>query len=165
MYNFPIGVMTDSFRCPVREAVEKAARIGASGLQMYCTKGENSPENLRGAAARELLTFVKDKGLRFSAICGDLGMGFGNKEHNAGLIDRSKRILELAKELECDIVTTHIGVVPKDKNHDRYKIMQEACKELADFADSLFSHFAVETGPEEAVTLKEFLESTFCIHN
>ena len=67
--------------------------------------------------------------------------------------------MELAKSLECDIVTTHIGVVPEDKNAERYKIMQEACFELASFADSLNSHFAIETGPETAETLKVFLDS------
>jgi len=67
--------------------------------------------------------------------------------------------MDLAKLFETNIVTTHIGVVPKDKNHPRYKIMQEACKELADYADSIGGHFAVETGPEPATILKEFLDS------
>ena len=67
--------------------------------------------------------------------------------------------MELAKELESDVVTTHIGVVPENKNHERYKIMQEACFELAQYADSMGSHFAIETGPERAQTLKEFLDS------
>ena len=31
---------------------------------------------------------------------------------------------DLAKDIETDVVMTHIGVVPNDKNHDRYKIMQ-----------------------------------------
>ena len=65
---------------------------------------------------------------------------------------------QLAKELGTDVVTTHIGVVPADKNHDRYKIMQEACFELASYADSIDAHFAVETGPETSAMLKEFLD-------
>ncbi len=68
-------------------------------------------------------------------------------------------ILELAKELETDVVTTHIGVVPADSNADRYKILQEACGELAEYADSLDAHFAIETGPEESAVLKGFLDS------
>ncbi len=159
MYQFPIGVMLDSFKLGTKEAIEKAAQLGAKGLQMYSTNGENSPENLTGSKRRELLDMVKSNGLVFSALCGDLGMGFGNKELNPGLIEKSKRILDLAKELETDIVTTHIGVVPSDPGHDRYKIMQEACFELARYADSLDSHFAIETGPEIAVTLKGFLDS------
>lgn len=159
MYNFPIGVLLESFRLPTRDAVKKAAQMGLDGLQMYATQGENSPESLSGAKARELLAFVKDNGLCFSALCGDLGRGFGNPELNPALIEKSKRILELALELDCNIVTTHIGVVPSDKNHDRYKIMQEACHELAEYADSLKAHFAIETGPETSAVLKEFLDS------
>ena len=35
--------------------------------------------------------------------------------------------LRPAKELETNIVTTHIGVVPSDPANERYQIMQEAC--------------------------------------
>lgn len=156
---FKIGAITDSFRTDTKSAIVKAAQIGANGIQMYATNGENSPENLVGAKRRELLDFVKSNGLVFSAICGDLGQGFGNKEKNPGLIEKSKRILDLAKDLECDIVTTHIGVVPADSSHERYKIMQEACFELSRYADELGAHFAIETGPEPAKVLKGFLDS------
>jgi sugar phosphate isomerase/epimerase len=107
---------------------------------------------------RELLDRVKSHGMKFSALCGDLGKGFHHKELNPELIERSKRILDLAKELETDIVTTHIGVVPEDKSHPRYGIMQEACFELASYADSIGSHFAIETGPEPSTVLKSFLD-------
>ncbi len=159
MFNFPIGVIIDSFRLPTFEAIDKAAAIGAKGIQMYSTRGENSPEKMTNERKKALLDRVKSNGLVFSALCGDLGMGFGNPELNPELIEKSKRILDLAKELETDIVTTHIGVVPADKSHDRYKIMQEACFELSQYADSIGSHFAVETGPETATTLCEFLDS------
>ena len=159
MYKFPIGAMVESFKLDTKSAILKAAEIGAKGLQMYSTRGENAPENLIGSKRKELLDFVKSNGLVFSAICGDLGRGFGNKELNPGLIEKSKRIMDLAKELETDIVTTHIGVVPSDPNHDRYKIMQEACFELAAYADNIGSHFAIETGPETSLTLKNFLDS------
>lgn len=159
MYNFSIGVILESFRLDRSNAIKKAAQMGANGIQMYATNGENSPENLTPEKRRSLLAEVKDSGLVFSALCGDLGMGFGNKELNPSLIEKSKRILDLAKDLETDIVTTHIGVVPQDKNHERYKIMQEACFELSRYADSLGAHFAIETGPETADTLKGFLDS------
>ena len=159
MYQFPIGVIIESFRLDTDSALKKAAEIGADGIQMYATSGEHAPENMNHAARKELLDKVKSNGLRFSAICGDLGMGFGHADKNPALVEKSKRIIDLAKELETDIVTTHIGVVPSDKNHDRYKIMQDACRELAEYADSIGSHFAVETGPETSDVLKEFLDS------
>ncbi len=159
MYSFSIGAIVESFRTDTYEAVKKAAAIGIQGLQMYCTKGEHAPENFSGTERKRLLSFVKDQGLCFSAVCGDLGMGFGYPEKNAELIEKSKRILDLALELETNIVTTHIGVVPSDPNHERYKVMQEACYLLARYADSIGAHFAIETGPEPASVLKPFLDS------
>ena len=159
MYQFPVGVMTDSFGTDFKTAVEKAAKMGAKGVQTYCTRGEFAPEVMTDAKAKEILDIVKSNGLVFSAICGDLGHGFGNAEQNPENIEKSKRIMELAKILECDIVTTHIGVVPTDKTIDRYKVMQEACFALAEFADGMNSHFAIETGPETSAVLKEFLDS------
>ena len=159
MYNFPIGVILESFRLERSEAIRKAAEIGANGIQMYATEGQNSPENLNASDRRALLDEVKGRGLCFSALCGDLGHGFGNKELNPSLIEKSKRIVDLALDLDTNIVTTHIGVVPGDKNHERYKIMQEACFELSSYADSVGAHFAIETGPETSAVLKEFLDS------
>lgn len=160
MADYPIGIIVDCFKTDIRTAVGKAAKLGAQGIQVYSTYGEMSPEKLSLNARREFLDFVKSHGLKISALCGDLGgHGFSDQEQNREKIERSKKILELAKELETNVVTTHIGVIPGDKNHDRYKVMQEACYELAQFADQLEAHFAIETGPEIAVTLKEFLDS------
>lgn len=159
MYQFPIGVMMESFRLSTKEAIQKAAEIGAKGLQMYATAGEHAPENLSSAQRKELLDMVKSNGLVFSALCGDFGHGFGNAEKNPELIEKSKRILDLAKDLETNVVTTHIGVVPSDKNHPRYQVMQEACSQLSAYADSVNAHFAIETGPETSAVLKGFLDS------
>ena len=159
MYNFPIGAIVESFGLPTVKAIEKAASIGASGVQLYASRGETTPDNLDKTKRKELLDVVKSNGLVFSALCGDFGMGFGDKERNPELIEKSKRVLDMAKELETNVVTTHIGVVPEDPEHERYKVMQEACYELAQYADSIDSHFAVETGPETSETLKKFLDS------
>ena len=72
---FPIGAIVDSFKMETHEAIKKAASMGIEGLQIYCTKGIHAPENFSKADRRELLNFAKDHGLKFSAICGDLGGG------------------------------------------------------------------------------------------
>ena len=159
MATFPIGVILESFHKSIPESVKIAADMGAQGIQVYATYGELSPEKLTAAARKDFLNMVKDHGLVISALCGDLGHGFANPEKNPGLIEKSKRILDLAKELETDVVTTHIGVVPADHSHPRFKIMQDACGELAAYADSLKAHFAIETGPETSATLKSFLDT------
>lgn len=160
MSRFPIGVIIDSFRTDIPTAVKKAAAVGAQGIQVYATRGEMSPECMNAAKISEFKKLVADNGLVISALCGDLGGGgFCFADRNPEKIEKSKRIIDLAKELDTNVVTTHIGVVPEDKNHDRYKVMQEACFELSRYADSIGAHFAIETGPETSAILKEFLDS------
>ncbi len=158
MYNFPIGVLLESFRLPLDEALDKAAELGFKGIQIYATTGAQAPENLSASQRKELLDKIKSRGLVVSALCGDLGKGFTDPDLNPELVEKSKRILDLAKDLETDIVTTHIGVVPEDKSNPRYSVMESACGQLAEYADSLNAHFAIETGPEKAATLKSFLD-------
>ncbi|MGN0314684.1 MAG: sugar phosphate isomerase/epimerase family protein [Fusicatenibacter sp.] len=158
MYHFSIGVLLDSFRTDMETALKKAASLGISGVQIYATNGKMAPENLNPSQRREVLDMIRSNGLVVSALCGDLGQGFGNAEKNPALIEKSKRILDLAKDLKTDVVTTHIGVVPEDSSHPRYQIMQEACFSLAQYADSVQAHFAIETGPETSLTLKRFLD-------
>jgi len=155
-----IGVIVDSFRVGVKEGIKKAREVGASGIQIYAVRGEMDPDNLSKSDRKELLDYIKSNGLVVSALCGDLGgHGFAIREDNKARIEKSKRIMDLAKDLETNVVTTHIGVIPKDKNHDRFKILQEACEELGEYGDQVGAYFAIETGPEPAVVLKDFLDS------
>lgn len=150
-----IGVMVESFRCDFINGVKKAAALGIGGIQKYATSGEI---HWSEAQIKETLDIVKSNGLVFSALCGDFGHGFANEPENADIIEKSKRVVDLAKKLECNVVTTHIGVVPAEENKTK-EIMRKACRELALYADSVQAAFAVETGPETAVILGDFLDS------
>ena len=159
MSNFKIGVIVDSFRLGTVEGIKKAAEVGAAGIQIFATRGDMAPENLTPARRKELLDIIKSNGLVVSALCGDLGgHGFGKAEMNPERIERSKLIMDLAKDLETDVVTTHIGVVPADPKHERFAVMQEACEKLGEYGDKVGAYFAIETGPEKAAVLKAFLD-------
>ena len=159
MYPFSIGVLLDSFRLPFPEAMKKARSMGIQGLQVYASCGDMAPENMTPQKIKEFLQLCQDNDMVISALCGDQGVGFDDPARNPQLIERSKRIVDLGKEMGTNIVTTHIGRVPEDSTCDVYKIMQEACHELAEYADSVGAHFAVETGPEPATRLKAFLDT------
>ncbi len=159
MKAFPIGVLLESFQTDTHTALKKAAELNLGGIQIYATRGKFAPRAMTPEKCREFLKLVQSYGLTITALCGDLGRGFGDPSLNPELIEESKRILELAKMLETDIVTTHIGVIPESPEHPRYEVMQKACLELSAYADGMDAHFAIETGPERAQTLKSFLDS------
>lgn len=150
-----IGAMVESFRLGFRGGVEKAASLGIEGIQKYCV-GEEL--NWTDAQIKEALDIVKSNGLVFSAICGDFGYGFDDPEKNPEMIEKSKKVLDIAKKLECNIVTTHIHQVPTEECAQK-EILRKACRELAVYADSIDAAFALETGPEFGEVLGGFLDS------
>ena len=87
MYPFSIGVLMDGFRTDTLTALDKAVAVGATGIQVYATRGEMAPENMNAEARREFLKRVKDRGLTISALCGDLGHGFNDPKLNPELIE------------------------------------------------------------------------------
>lgn len=155
---FSIGMVYDLSQEELEATLSKASSLGVTGIQLTAVSGEFSPENLSKERRKEILETVKGNGMRISAVNGDFGMGFFNRRMNPLLIEKTKRIFDLAKDWECDVVTTHIGVVPKYKSEERYRILQDACYELARSAWSQRACLAVETGPETAMTLKVFLD-------
>ncbi|QHW31650.1 sugar phosphate isomerase/epimerase [Paenibacillus rhizovicinus] len=158
--NNKIGVIVDSFGIGVRQGLLKAKEVGAEGVQIYAVSGEMDPAVLDSAARRELRSYIGGLGLEISALCGDLGgHGFQDAAANPAKIEKSKRILDLAVELGTPIVTTHIGIVPDDRDGAIYAAMQSACDELGRYAKSMNAYFAIETGPEPAAHLKSFLDT------
>ncbi len=148
-----IGAMINGFRRPTfAENLEVAATLGIDGVQFYVS------DDLPDDVVRDHLARIKDKGMVFSALCGDIG-GYDDPAANEEKVARFKRILDLSKKLECDIVTTHIGRIPDDgENPVKYQTMFDACKSIADYAASIGATFAIETGPEKAIYLKKFLD-------
>lgn len=153
-----IGAMVESFRLGFRGGVEKAASLGIEGLQAYATGGELDASTITKAEIKEKLDIVQSNGMVFSALCGDFGYGFDDPDRNAEFIEKSKRILDLSGEFGCHIVTTHIAYVDPEEC-PRKEMMRKACRELAEYADSVGSVFAIETGIDHGKTLREFLDS------
>ena len=154
-----IGAMVESFRLGFRGGVEKAASLGVAGIQAFATDGELAPEKMTAEKIRETLDIVHSNGIVFSALCGDFGYGFNNAEKNPYYIEKSKRVLDLSLELGCGIVTTHIAHIADETDPAKIEVLRSACRELAEYADSVGAYFAIETGGDKGCVLGPFLDS------
>lgn len=158
-----IGVITDcfGFGLPVATAIERAASLGFNGVQIYATTGEFSPDALDATARKNFKELLKAKGLEVSALCGDMGgHGFQIAEDNPARIEMTNRIVDLACELGTSVVTTHIGVIPSDKNDPTYAVMLDALTKCGKYAKEHGVTLAIETGPETADVLYGFIQDT-----
>ena len=153
-----LGVLLDSFRTPWERSLDAAKALGLDGVQINVARGELAYDQLKGQRLADLQAALRARDLRVSALCGDLGTGFGDAVQNPALIEKSERMIDLAAVMGVGVVTTHIGVVPSDKAHPRYAVMRDACGSIAAYAGKRGVAFAVETGPETAKVLRAFLD-------
>ena len=156
-----IGVITDCFKKSHFEGIEKAAALGCHGVQIYATTGSFSPDVLTVEEKERYKKLLKEKGLVVSALCGDMGgHGFEKADGNVERVEKTKRIVDLAVEFGATVISTHIGVIPADKSNPRYKVMLDALTECGLYAKERGVTLAIETGPEKAPTLLQFIEDT-----
>lgn len=153
-----IGVITDCFKKSTKESIALAGELGFNGVQIYATTGEFSPEVLSKDDIESYKAQLKENNLVVSALCGDMGgHGFEIAKDNPERIEKTKKIVDLAKELGAKVVTTHIGVIPADKTSEKYKTMLLALTECGNYAKENGVTLAIETGPEPAPVLYDFV--------
>ena len=156
-----IGVITDCFKMGVEGGIREAAGLGLSGVQIYATTGEFSPEALTPDMRAHYRALLAECGLEVSALCGDMGgFGFERECDNGERVEKTKRIVDLAVEFGAPVVTTHIGVIPSDKSDPTYGVMLAALTECGLYAKERGVTLAIETGPERAPVLLAFLCDT-----
>lgn len=152
-----IGALDSSLRKPLAETVRKFAEMGLQGIQIRIR-----PEFLAFPETRldGIRALCADHGLTISAVCGD-DMGstrFGVRDEWRDRVFLAKAVTDIAVKLRTRVITTHIGVVPDDRNDEVYGIMADALKECARYAAAKDAVFAIETGPEKPETLLNMLQ-------
>ena len=157
-----IGVLADSFRCPLPEAFQKIAALGLTGVQIYVTKGEFTPALLTDRDSFDTyMSLLKKLRITITALCGDMGgHGFEIKSDNAERVEKTKAIIDLAAACRTYVVTTHIGVIPDDEKSERFGVMLEALDTLGLYGKKQGVTLAIETGPEKPETLLKFIKQT-----
>lgn len=153
-----IGVLPQRFALPLDEALKRAAATGVDGVQLYAVSPRENLLEYSGAERQELRRRCQDSGLEIFSICGEVGgFGFRDESVNPRNIEKICRSMDLALELGCSIVTSHIGVIQAVPSPLR-QAQQEALRKISRYAASCGAVFAVETGPEKAAVLKTFLD-------
>ena len=151
-----IGALNSSLCKPLPATVRKYAEMGIQGMQIQIT-----PEHLvfSDARLREIRSICADAGLEISAVCGDIARThFGVTDEWADRVELHKRVVDIAVKLGTKVITTHIGVVPADKNDPVYPVMLESIGSAAQYSGSCGAVFAIETGPEKADVLLQLLK-------
>ena len=156
-----LGVISDCFKRSIEESIALAGKLGMDGIQIYAVSGEFCAETLLGNDEKieYYKGLLRENRLTVSALCGDLGgHGFEIEADNATRVEKTNRIVDLACKLDTKVVTTHIGVIPSDESSPKYSVMLDALRKCGEYAASRGVTLAIETGPETAPVLCEFVK-------
>lgn len=155
---FKIGTLADWFGVGLIEGIRASEQCGASGVQIYAAN-ELHPDTADADFRRKVRRTTLDCHQTVTALCGELGgYGLEKPSDNPQKLDYLKKVITLGEELDCHIVTTHIGVVPDDKNDPVYHVLLDAMGEIGLYAKAHGAVIAVETGPEAIRTLRGLLD-------
>lgn len=153
-----IGVVLDSFRQPVKEALASAARLRLPDVEMPAVGGEVDPEELSHTGRRHLRHYVSSLGLQLSALGASLGASGGQDLERR--LDKTRRTVEMAAELGVRVVTTRLGRLDADTVASGELI--EAVEILANVTDRTGTLVALETESCDPQAIAELLKRVDC---
>jgi L-ribulose-5-phosphate 3-epimerase len=147
-----------------------AASTGVKGVQLWAVDGAETQcvlDPVRCATPPQRQKVRKacvSRGLAISGLCAQLHGpntmgGFG--EDDAGLearLDKTRKVLRMAAELDAPIVTTHIGPVPADSNTSQYARYLKSLISVLRDAEKVGAYLAMETGQEAPGVMKQLIE-------
>ncbi len=153
-----IGMIVESLRCPLETGIPRARELGADGIQIYAVSPYLDMLNDSPNKLKTLKETAEKNELVFSAVCSDLGgHGFSDPPGNPERIEKTRRIMEASRIFNTHVLTTHIGVVPSDRNSKLYAEVVETLQTVGALAADNGMVLAIETGPESPEQLNQFL--------
>ncbi len=157
MINQRIGVVLESLRLGIKEGIKTASVLGFKGIQINATQKELTPETLPRTGRRELKRILSINRLRLCALGGELGAGFINENEFDLLIKRTREIINLALDLQTNIITIQIGNVPMDIDSTHSHAVCAALNEIGRHAENYGCRLAAKIPFDDYSKLKKFL--------
>ena len=151
-----IGIVLGSTGLPVREAVARAAKIGATGVQIDAA-GDLDPDRLGDTARREFRTLLRSYSQDLAAVNAPLRHGLDIFENQQPRIEKVRKAMQFAVELGARRVVVPCPRLPDEPESPRATLLRDALLALGSFGDRVGCVVALEIGFDPAEKVKAYL--------
>ena len=153
-----VAVRLDTMRMPLRRALETAARIGASAVELDA-RNEIHPSQLSDTGLRQLRKILEDVNLKVASLRFQTRRGYDNPLDLDRRVEATKSAMQLAYRLGAPVVVNAIGVVPTSDEDPGWSSLQSVLEDLGRYGTRVGAFLAAETGTESGETLAKLLDS------
>ncbi len=158
MAELRIGVQLTSLAQPLKMALQTAARLGATGIEIDA-RADIRPKELTETGRRQLKKWMDDLNLRVAAVRFQTRRGYDVLEDLERRIDATKEAMRFAYALGAGVVVNQIGMVPEDVESPAYSQLQTSLTDLSRFGAHIGALLSAETGSEPGARLAGLIES------
>ena len=144
---------------PLRQALETAARIGATAVELNAKNGIN-PSSLSDTGLRSFRKMLDDLNLRVAALRFPTRRGYDHIPDLDRRVDATKQLMLLAYRLGAPVVINSLGQIPESTDDPRYETLEAVVDDIGRHGAKVGSFFAAETGTESGEQLMKLLESS-----
>lgn len=153
-----VAVATRCFQLPFKESLHAAAASGATGVQ-FDAREELKPGDLTETGRRQLVHSLAERGLSIASLAFPTRRSFYDEEELDARVAMAKRIMEMAWQLKCRVVTARIGKIPADKDAKSYGILLDVLGDLARHANQVGATLAITPTHDSPQALAELLDA------
>lgn len=150
------GLYVDDLKVGAKRGMSAAAGMGFEAVQLDAARGETSPQQLGESGRRHLRRYASGLGLSIAALRVDPG---GGSFLNTALLDhhvqQACRTLELARNLDVEVVSIPVGYVADDS--PQFEMLHQALRHVAEHADKVNRVLAIEASADSPEVLQQLL--------
>ena len=132
-----LGIDIEDLRQDVRRGIKKAAELEFRAVELSATQGQAAPDTLGASGRRDLARFADSLGIKLSALTADMpALRITHPTTVEERIDRTTRILDLARDLGVPVVTTGFGALTDPQSGKPSELAIEALGRIGEYADA-----------------------------
>jgi len=158
-----IGVDIDDLRLEAKAAMRQASALELRAIELPTSDGVLAPSNLSASGRRHLRRFADGLGLELSALVADMRH---LRLTDAGAVDeriaRTCAILDMARELGVDRVTSLMGPATDAATGKPDPMAVEALSRIGEYADSRGVQYCVRPMLDSGDRLTGLLDAVRC---
>lgn len=143
-------------RLPLRRALETAAQIGASAVELDA-RHEIHPSQLSDTGLRQLRKILDDLNLKVASLRFQTRRGYDIPHQLDRRVEATKAAMQLAYRFGAPVVVNAIGTIPTSEDDPRWSSLQSVLDDLGRYGAKVGAFLAAETGNEPGETLANIL--------